>query len=422
MPPATKALTASPQHEADLWFDPWATSKGPALSSISSSITAQVLKASFEQGTRSPKAEVVERVGSIVSTIIANLYRLHRGEHRAPQLAVSRRHEETTRYDRKGFGQLPKVLDAMASLGLIAKHEAHIKKRRTGIEAAGWLLQAVLQGSILPSEVGRAEGEETIWLTARMGRNEHGRKLPAERIDYEDTPQTKLMRGQMEHLNAFLNAQRIELDGEPQGAFTLRRQFTLRSPDDPHTFNLHGRLYGGFWQTLPKARRMGLRINGEPIADLDFAGMFPRLGYLKLGLEPPLGDPYDIPGLEGHRDSAKAGLAALFSKASDMKQLPPEVKRGLPSGWTAKSFYAAVAAKHPALVQLFGRDIALDFMFTDSTILVGAMMRLAEKAIPSLPMHDGMMVPASAASQTKAAMLRASLKVAAANLPITVQR
>ncbi|MCF6112213.1 hypothetical protein [Mesorhizobium muleiense] len=87
----------------------------------------------------------------------------------------------------------------------------------------------------------------------------------------------------MEEINAFLATQRIELQGQPQSGFRLTRRFLLRDIGDPHTFNLHGRLYGGFWESLPKRLRADLRINGEPIADLDFASMFPRLAYARVG-------------------------------------------------------------------------------------------------------------------------------------------
>lgn len=40
-------------------------------------------------------------------------------------------------------------------------------------------------------------------------------------------------------------------------------------------FNLHGRLYGGFWITPPKAQRDDRRIDGKKVADLDFTAMFP---------------------------------------------------------------------------------------------------------------------------------------------------
>ena len=65
----------------------------------------------------------------------------------------------------------------------------------------------------------------------------------------------------------------------------LRRSFNLpaRTPLGVERFDLGGRLFGGFWQSLEKQRRRSIRLDGELIADLDFAAMFLRLAYLEVG-------------------------------------------------------------------------------------------------------------------------------------------
>lgn len=169
---------------------------------------------------------------------------------------------------------------------------------------------------------------------------------------------------------------------------------------------------------MPKALRSGLTINGEPIADLDFASMFPRLAYARVGAEPPEGDLYAIPGLEEHRAGVKAGFAAMLSSSNEMTRLPSDVKDALPAGWTGRRLAEAIGAKHPALVPLFGNDIALDLMFTESTILVAVLLRLARMGIAALPMHDGIMVPASKAELGCAAMQRCANETVGVKLPV----
>ncbi len=138
---------------------------------------------------------------------------------------------------------------------------------------------------------------------------------------------------------------------QPQPAGCLTRRFILRHPDDPAAFNLGGRLFGGFWQNLPREERHRLRINGEPVADLDYSGMFPRLAYLAAGapMPPPDADPYAIPGLEGHRDGAKKALNALLSRTGPMRNLKGDLKALLPPGMTAAKLTAAVNAHHAGL-------------------------------------------------------------------------
>lgn len=382
----------------------------------------QVLQAPIkghQARVRQPKLEQVERVTNIVSSLVANLAVMHRAHLEHRRLAIPLRHTSLTRYDRKGFGHLPHVIEAMAIMGLLVKHPAHIKKRRTGIEATGRLLDALLSGTV--AEVGRAEGEETIWLTARMGRNAVGRKLPFELVDYADTEETHQLRAEMEEVNTFLATQRIELQGHRQAGFTLTRRFTLRNVIDPHTFNLHGRLYGGFWESMPKALRDDLRINGEPIADLDYASMFPRLAYARVGAEPPRGDLYAIPGLEEHRAGVKAGFAAILSSSNEMTRLPSGVKEALPVGWTGRRLAAAIGEKHPALVPLFGKDIAMDLMFTESCILVAVLLRLARMGIAALPMHDGVMAQSTQAGAVHCAMVAVAQEQVGLALPVVIK-
>ncbi|PWV99851.1 hypothetical protein DFR52_10348 [Hoeflea marina] len=405
----------------DLMFDPWLKAESADLSAIVEQITGMVLQAPLK-GTakrqRQPKADQVDRVRAVVSAIIANLVRYHIGSHKGERLAIPAGHPKAaSRYELKGFNQLRPIVTIMAENGLAFVSPA-FKDRRMGLEADGWLLKALHEAPIKPKDLGRATGEEVLWLSARMGRNEFGQKLPQEHINYADTQETLKLRKEVEEINDFLNTQDITLDGEPQGTIRLTRRFLLRSPSAPHEFKLHGRLYGGCWQNLKRERRDGLRINGEPIADLDFASMFPRLAYAKVGVEPPDGDLYAVPGLENHRAGVKAGFSALLSVSSDMKKLPSEVKEALPEGWPASRFKAAIGEKHPALVPLFGKDTGSDLMFTESRILLSVLRGLMQKGVPALPMHDGIMVAEPDEAIARAAMRASSIQVTGRQLEV----
>jgi len=173
--------------------------------------------------------------------------------------------------------------------------------------------------------------------------------------------------------------------------------------------------------TLKATEREHLRIDGEPIADLDFVSMFPNLAYRHVGKEPPPGDLYAIEGLEDHRDGAKAALSALLSYDRDMQSLPPRLKAMLPDGWTAGRLKDAVAAKHPDLVPLLGADFGLDLMFTESRILMATLQRMMAEDVPALPMHDGIMVPGEKAVAAKRAMEAASEQIVGVQLAVGVK-
>jgi hypothetical protein len=409
---------------SDLMFNPWADCKGRYLSDVAQAATSRVLEglspAADPLRFRKPSAAQRQRIANMVACLVANLANLHRDGTKRPRMAVPMKHEALTRYDRKGFRSLPEVVRVMETLGLVVTYGARPKIRRTGLAAAGWLREALLSPHNKVGEVGEAGGKEILILAARSGRGARGRKLPSTLVDYADTEETLQLRAEIEEINAFLATQRIELDGEPQAAIMLTRRFMLRNASDPHRFNLHGRLYGGFWQSLPARRRPGLTINGEQIADLDYASMFPRLAYAKVGAEPPEGDLYAIPGLEAHRGGAKIGLSALLSAQGPLRRLPGDLKAALPPGWTAQRFRDAVAALHPALVPLFGRDVAADLMLTESRILIRVLSKLIEMKVGALPMHDGIMVSVEHSTVARFNMLRIAQDIA--GVPILTVR
>ncbi|RWD44071.1 hypothetical protein [Mesorhizobium sp.] len=414
----------APLTTPDILFDPWVTSSGPKLAAIAAEVAQAVLEAhSKEAGVRirQPKAEVVERTVTIVSSIIANLKLLHANHRWGQYLALPMKHTALTRYDRPGFGIMPKVVEAMESAGLIMRHPPVTHVRRTGIEATGWLRASLMAKQVPVADIGRAEGEEVIRLSARAGRDHYGNRLPSVLVDYRDTEETMKLRDEMDEINTFLATQHLEVNREPQAAYKLTRRFLLRSPLDSEAFNLHGRLYGGFWISMPKVHRDSLTINEEPIADLDYGSMFPRLAYARVSTVPPEGDLYAIPGLEQHRAGVKAGLSALLSTETEMTRLPPKVKEGLPAGWTASRFRDAVAKKHPALVPLFGKDIAMDLMFTESCILVAVLLRLARMGIAALPMHDGVMVQSRHGEAARQVMLAVAANRSGLDIPVVIK-
>lgn len=401
----------------DLMFSPWL-----ALSSELEEAMGPVFKiviADMISEDRKPRRDLLDNIDRTVSAIIANLMILE-ARPKGSRLVVAMEHRRLTRYDRKGFRKLPEIVSIMQRAGLVAVTEASFKKRRTTITATE-ALRLLFSGTNI-ADIVRVESEETIRLMARPAdKRIAGIKQPKEPIDYTDTPETNAMRAEMEAINLFIANHKVEVVGSPQGPIRLYRLFTLRGPDDAHVFNLHGRLYGGFWMTLKATERHRLRIDGEPIADLDFAGMFPRLAYAHLGLKAPDGDLYAIPGLEQHREGAKAAFSALLSYETEMKSLPTRIKEKLPEGWTAAKVRTAFASAHPHLVPLFGRDFGLDLMFTESRILLAAIAELREAGIVSLPMHDGMMVKCSRSEAAKRAMENAAVRITGRVLPVALK-
>jgi hypothetical protein len=60
----------------------------------------------------------------------------------------------------------------------------------------------------------------------------------------------------------------------------------------------------------------------------------------------------------------------------------------LPEGWSAHDLVEAMATHHSHIAHLFGSDIGVEFMNTESSILMGVLTELAAPGIPGLGMHE----------------------------------
>ncbi|WP_297564170.1 hypothetical protein [Nitratireductor sp.] len=219
-------------------------------------------------------------------------------------------------------------------------------------------------------------------------------------------------------MTATLNAARIAYDGEPVGPIHLYRSFLLRSPEDPVAFNLHGRLWGGFWQHLKSSKRHLISIDGEGIADLDFSAMFAMLAYWQSTGRLPERDPYDIPEFAGHRKGAKLALISLLSRRGSLKLLAPKLKAVLPDGWTARRVVEVMSERHAPIAYMFASDSGLALMAVESKILMAVLLDLAAKGIPALPMFDGINVKISDRAAALASMRRVSARILGVALPV----
>lgn len=412
----------SPQPLPASHLDPWLTVKpGSPLAAL----VAQTM-----DYLPNARRDALAKREAIVGALFANLTL-------SPAVAVPLANAKLTRYDRREVvsSQLKPTLDVLEMCFLIIKHPAEFKKRRTIIEAHPRLEALFASNGVSLSDVARLPDEEVIFLRKRKtpakGQDADAGEQAApfdastpdagDLIDYTDTRETRRMRDEVRAFNQFLAAADIRLEGHtgPTPFKPFRRIF---STDGKKRFDLHGRLYGGqaggWHQGLAKDQRHRIRINGEPVADLDFANMHVRLAYAEAGCEPPEGDPYCIPGLEDHRDGVKAVTSAMLSRIGELTKLPSTVRAMLPQRWKGPQVAAAIKAHHPRIAYLFGQDRGIRYMFTDSTILMAVLMRLTRKGIPALPMHDGLMVPQSARDLARRIMEEEAHRIAGVDLPV----
>ncbi|GGA82997.1 hypothetical protein GCM10011385_41490 [Nitratireductor aestuarii] len=314
---------------------------------------------------------------------------------------------------------LKEVVAALASAGMLTVEPYVYKQRTTTVEPTTEFLELLVSYGIRLADVGREAGGETIWLVARTGGPRfYNQPLPKCLVHYEDTEETTRLRHEVATITDMLGGAGVTYDGEAVGPLFLHRSFLVRSPEAPAEFNLNGRLWGGFWQTLDSEKRHRITIGGEGITDLDFAAMHPTMAYLQVTGRPPSGDPYDIPGLEEHRSGAKQAMASLLSRTGPMLSLAPKLKAKLPEGWTARQLVEAISGRHPAIAHLFGTDLGGSLMHMESRILMAVLLELARRGIAALPMHDGIQTKLSDAEEAMEVMQSVSEQMLGVALPV----
>jgi hypothetical protein len=294
----------------------------------------------------------------------------------------------------------------------VLQKATHKRGIASTIKPAPSLIALLDSLKLAPRDFQVLDGEETIILSQssfgfklnREGQSSFGKQ--SDWIDYTDTALTKSLRAQLAAINTWLANADIQWTGSPlvdSRARRLRRHFSLPpkvTSAKGFKWDRGGRLFAGFWQTLKKADRTKLRIDGEVMADLDFNALYVRLALARDGIElPPEFDPYAIAGLP--RDVAKmANNTLLNSKGA---RLPDDLKQELPD-WTIKRLRETVSAHLPALEPHLGKGIGLELMYTESQILMAVLEECMAAGITALPMHDGVMVADSQADKVAAMM------------------
>ena len=259
-----------------------------------------------------------------------------------------------------------------------------------------------------------------------------------------DTDEVKLMREQLVRINDFLGEQAICLNvskkqlNELVARMSRKRysyqigsgrrktgsrilnfaQVGLRRIFAKGRIDRGGRLYGGWWQTIPKDLRRYITINGRPTVEIDFSEMHPSMLYLlsgqnspdniyDLGIRRPDDPPYD-PQVEPHysrRKAIKKFISALINDENERHRLPKKASRTL--GISHEELKSLVLKFHPVIGDALGTDTGLYLQLLDSEIACQVMIMLMAKNIVALPIHDSFLVQAEFEPELNKAMQEA---------------
>jgi hypothetical protein len=305
--------------------------------------------------------------------------------------------------------QLPQVIKLLGSpdLGFLKvipgmKATAFTEGRLTRI-SAGPRLVSRLEGVTL-DDIARKPGEEVVLLKS----DRDDQSGLANLINYPDNAFADEVRVEVRRINAHLTAADIEYTGTSL-LFDERKRHLVRRFTRGQ-WGCGGRLWGGFWDSpMTKAERLAnIRISGERVVSVDFSSMVIRLGYAYAGTIPPAGDLYEITfkGTDGvpkvlPRAVVKKIVAARFNGAKDW----PEELREHRVGLSWRAVVASLKEAHPPIADVFDRDMGQELAFTESQILVSALLRLVDEGVTALPLHDCVLVAESDEAGATAAML-----------------
>jgi hypothetical protein len=156
------------------------------------------------------------------------------------------------------------------------------------------------------------------------------------------------------------------------------------------SLNGGGRLYGPYWQSLPRDVRIGLRIDGEPTAEYDIPACHVQLLRAWAGLPPvpPGVDSYAVDGVP-RSVVKKAVLVALNCKSrrEAVLALNAELRAAGNGEMAASTIIKRMEAEMPDLP--FFTQAALRLQNLDSDVCVKVHLACQAAGFIALSIHDG---------------------------------
>ena len=245
--------------------------------------------------------------------------------------------------------------------------------------------------------------EDPLVLKA-TSRRTNGRKERGRPIKFARTTKTGKLRHQVLRLNSFLDEHVIR-GGTHRGFVRL-----FNNGDEPgFDWNKGGRLYSpreDSYQQLPREARLRMTINGKPVCEIDVRASYLTILHARHNVPFEVSeehDPYDIPGLS--RFAVKSWVAIFFGSKKLPERWPSATRdeyaeendgRNLSRDVPIKKVGIKVAEKFPLLARWSDLpETWADLMWLESEAVIATMLELMENSVPSLPIHDSLLVPAS---------------------------
>ncbi|WP_312312756.1 hypothetical protein [Sphingobium yanoikuyae] len=215
------------------------------------------------------------------------------------------------------------------------------------------------------------------------------------------------------------HSQLIENEGEERDALHRKRTYA----GDHTAMTLYrvfkydwrsgGRIYGGWWMSLPRAIRPYLRINGSPTVELDYTALHPTLLYLRANTPMPA-DPYvdASASSDAMRQLGKRTFNRLLNRQEDNPIERLELRaspgdRDVLGKVPFKQYLDTLVHRLFGIQRWFGTGEGIRLQYEDSVLALHVLKTMEKLDIPTLPIHDSFIVPMDHEAQLRKAMQEA---------------
>lgn len=311
------------------------------------------------------------------------------------------RYKLSTRYNKLhiSYKVLINVIDSMIDAGYVENKKGKYYKnykRMSRMRATPKLMKLIPSRNGLKARIRK----ELIQL------KDEDKKL----IDYCETSFTRSKRRILKRINSTIASASLDIcmPDRLEEEFFKNRGFWLNSSMNrlhrPFnvSFDRGGRFYGGWWQLINSHLRSLIRINGEPIVELDYSCLHTRMLYDIEGVPQPRGDMYLVDGSVLDRDICKCLLNCVYNASSKQSAIKAamysyNMDRTKPGTVTKREVLRVLEPlmlRHAPVAKYFFSGIGTHLQFVDSCVSERIMITLANQGVVCLPVHDSFIVPA----------------------------
>ena len=322
------------------------------------------------------------------------------------------------------YRYLSNVINSMINLGWVEFCRGREGSGYSRLYASGILEQAFKSIGLCWFKQTPNPKESLIVLRDRVNkdnspfcRGKSNKKYSKVTLETPDTPETQKMSVNLYRYNEFLTKHCIAFDLPDNALHTITKamaankdQYKLKYLDLSRTqlrrvfsrgdMTLHGRFYGGWWQSIPSKAlqyRTHITIDGHRTCEIDYSSVCLRILYAFKGIsKDPEEDLYDI-GLtnwqgqsDPRRDLIKEYINAIMNDEDETFRLKKYKLKSL--GLTHYSLHSLVLKRHHSISEALNAGIGLKTQYVDSKIAEDIMVTMMDLGILVLPIHDSFIV------------------------------